>query len=37
VVGASVIPIQMSDKIIATVYAIAERSADMIKQDGYVI
>jgi choline dehydrogenase-like flavoprotein len=33
VVDASVIPIQMSGNIIATVYAIAERAADMIKQD----
>jgi choline dehydrogenase-like flavoprotein len=36
VVDASVIPIQMSGNIIATVYAIAERAADMIKQDASV-
>ncbi|KAL4886860.1 hypothetical protein BJY04DRAFT_227177 [Aspergillus karnatakaensis] len=33
VVDASVIPVQMSGNIIATVYALAERAADLIKED----
>ncbi|KAL4965466.1 GMC family oxidoreductase [Aspergillus stella-maris] len=33
VADASVIPLQMSGNIIATVYAVAERAADLIKED----
>jgi choline dehydrogenase-like flavoprotein len=35
VVDASVIPAQISGNIIATVYAIAEKAADLIKEDYY--
>ncbi|EAW12172.1 uncharacterized protein ACLA_061340 [Aspergillus clavatus NRRL 1] len=33
IVDASVIPSQLSGNIIATVYALAERAADLIKED----